>query len=73
MKENWNISVQFSPQMRTDGEMVRVTITQKRGHDEEQILLTEEQARSLVLAINTRLSPSAASREQQPKGDSNVG
>lgn len=64
---DWNISVQFSPQMRTDGEMVRVTITQKRGHDEEQILLTEEQARSLVLAINTRLSPNAALREQQPE------
>lgn len=59
----WNITVQFSPQMRTDGEMVRVTITQKRGNDEEQILLTEEQARSLVNAITVRLPSPAAHGE----------
>lgn len=57
MSEQWNITVQFSPQLRTDGELVRVTILQRRGNDEEMILLTEEQARSLVLAINTRLAP----------------
>lgn len=58
----WNITVQFSPQLRTDGELVRVTITQKRGNDEEQILLTEEQAHSLVNTINTRLPQPRASK-----------
>lgn len=55
----WNISVQFSPQIRSDGELVRVTITQVR--DEEQtILLTEAQARSLVDYIDARLPRAAA-------------
>lgn len=50
----WNVSVQFTPQLRTDGELVRVTVSQKRGNDEEQILLTGEQARTLALAIQSR-------------------
>jgi hypothetical protein len=56
MSDQWNITVQFSPQLRTDGELVRVTILQRRGNDEEMILLTEEQARSLVAAINARFA-----------------
>jgi hypothetical protein len=52
--DQWKITVQFTPQLRSDGELVRVTILQRRNYDEEQIILTEEQARSLVAAINAR-------------------
>jgi hypothetical protein len=65
MSDQWNITVQFSPQLRTDGELVRVTILQRRGNDEEMILLTEEQARSLVAAINARFAASRQSTEEK--------
>lgn len=58
MSEQWNITVQFSPQLRTDGELVRVTVTQRRGDDEEQVLLTAEQAQSLAAQLNTRFAQS---------------
>jgi hypothetical protein len=61
MSEQWNITVQFSPQLRTDGELVRVTILQRRGNDAEMILLTAEQARSLVSTINARFAASVPS------------
>lgn len=46
------IEVSFKPNIRTDGELAQVTIRQ--GTDE--IHLTHEQARSLVLAISARCS-----------------
>lgn len=56
-EEPMPISVSFSPKIRADGEILRVTITQKHeGGDEDQISLTLEQARSLVNAINGRFT-----------------
>lgn len=46
------ITVSFSPRLRTDGELVQATITQ--GAD--QIQLTHEQTRSLVLTLSARCS-----------------
>lgn len=46
------INVLFSPRLRTDGELVNVTLTQ--GPNE--ILLTHEQTRSLVLTLSARCS-----------------
>lgn len=66
MSDQWNVSVQFSPQLRADGELVRVTITQRRGVDEEQIILTEEQARTLADTINARFSRGIPLEEDPP-------
>ena len=61
----WNTR---SPQLRTDGELVRVTVTQRRGDDEEQILMTEEQVISLVNAIKVRIQlPSGDAMNDSPK------
>lgn len=46
------ITVSFSPRLRTDGELVNATLNQ--GPNE--ILLTHEQVRSLVLTLNARCS-----------------
>lgn len=64
----WTITVHFSPQLRTDGELVRVTISQRRGEELTEILLTEEQARSLVTAITLRLPSSPPQSETRKNG-----
>lgn len=46
------INVSFSPRLRTDGELVNVTITQSNN----EIQLTHEQTRSLVLTLSARCS-----------------
>lgn len=51
-QEPMPINVSFNPRLRTDGELVTVTITQA-GND---IQLTHEQARSLVLTLSARCS-----------------
>ena len=46
------VTVSFAPRLRTDGELVNVTITQSNN----EINLTHEQARSLVLTLSARCS-----------------
>ena len=46
------VTVSFNPRLRTDGELIGVTITQAA----DQIQLTHEQARSLVLTLTARCS-----------------
>lgn len=46
------VNVLFSPRLRSDGELVNVTITQSNN----EITLTHEQVRSLVLTLSARCS-----------------
>lgn len=52
IKEQMPITVNFNPRLRTDGELVGVTIAQGSNW----IQLTHEQTRSLVLTLNARCS-----------------
>lgn len=52
VQEPMPLTVSFNPRLRTDGELVNVVITQ--GNNELQ--LTHEQVRSLVLTLSARCS-----------------
>lgn len=49
-QEPMPVTVNFNPRLRSDGELVSVTITQAA----DQIQLTHEQTRSLVLTLTAR-------------------